>query len=175
MRFILYVFLVLLISTSCHRVKDPPGENAAYDTEHITDINTGTTRPSELISFACSLEGTPYQFGSVNPRQGFDCSGFITYVFKHFNIAVPRMSVDFAPVHRPVDLKDARPGDLILFTGSDSTIKIVGHMGIVTANSADGPMFIHSESGRNKGVIETPFDTYYRARYIKTIRIFPEN
>lgn len=174
MRSTLFVLILLLIFSSCKRVKNPPGENAAYDAEHLTEVQTGTTRPSELINFACSLEGTPYKFGSKDPKQGFDCSGFITYVFNHFNIAVPRTSVDFTPVHRPVDLKDAAPGDLILFTGTDSTIKIVGHMGIITANSDKGPMFIHAESGKNTGVIETPFDAYYRARYIKTIRVFTQ-
>lgn len=169
MRIRLFI-IALFILTSCTRVDN---RTEKIDTEHITHIETGKTKPSELINFACSLEGTPYQYGSADPKQGLDCSGFITYVFKHFDIAVPRMSVDFTPVDYSVELKDALPGDLILFTGTDSTIKVVGHMGIVTANFAKGPTFIHSESGKNIGVIETPFNSYYKARYIKTIRIFP--
>ncbi|MES2107853.1 MAG: NlpC/P60 family protein [Bacteroidota bacterium] len=170
MRICLYIILLFALS-SCTRVDDKTEKN---DTEHITHIETGNTKPSELLNFACSLEGTPYMYGSTDPKQGLDCSGFITCVFKHFNIIVPRMSVDFTPVDHPVALTHAQPGDLILFTGADSTIKVVGHMGIITANSGKGLTFIHSESGKNIGVIETPFDDYYKARYIKTIRIFPD-
>lgn len=170
MRICLCFIWLLFASVSCTRVDN---RTEKPDTEHITHIETGKTKPSELISFACSLEGTPYQYGSADPKQGLDCSGFITSVFKHFDITVPRMSVDFTPVDYPVELADAQPGDLILFTGSDSTVKVVGHMGIITANTDKGPVFIHSESGKNIGVIETPFDSYYRARYIRTIRIFP--
>lgn len=170
MRIWLSIIALSSILSSCTRVDN---RTQKPDTEHITHIETGKTEPSELISFACSLEGTHYQYGSADPKKGLDCSGFITSVFKHFDITVPRMSVDFTPVDHPVELADAQPGDLILFTGSDSTVKVVGHMGIITANTDKGPVFIHSESGKNIGVIETPFDSYYKARYIRTIRIFP--
>jgi cell wall-associated NlpC family hydrolase len=55
-------------------------------------INTGKTTPVELVTFARTLTGTPYKYGSTDPAQGFDCSGFVTYVFNHFGIVVPRSS-----------------------------------------------------------------------------------
>ena len=168
----MYIITISFVITSCTHV-DKHAEKT--DTEHITHIETGKTKPSDLLSFACSLEGTRYKYGSADPERGLDCSGFITCVFKHFGITVPRMSVDFTPVDYSIPITDAQPGDLLLFTGADSTIKVVGHMGIITANSGKGITFIHSESGKNIGVIETPFDKYYKARYIKTIRIFPVN
>ncbi|HEY9534609.1 MAG TPA: C40 family peptidase [Mucilaginibacter sp.] len=147
-----------------------------YEQEHITDINTGNTTPDELVTFACSLEGTPYLYGSVDPEKGFDCSGFVTYVFNHFGIAVPRTSVDFTPVHHSIDIKDAKRGDLILFTGTDSTIKVVGHMGIISSIPGEKLKFIHSTSGKAWGVTETSYyDSYYSTRYVKTIRIFKQN
>lgn len=174
---LLYCLVIIILSCkgpgSDSNLTTSPGK--PVNTELITDINTGKTTPSELLAFACSLEGTPYKYGSTDPKQGFDCSGFITYVFKHFGILVPRMSVDFSNVHHPVDVKDARPGDLILFTGTDSTIRVVGHMGIVVANSGKTLIFLHSTSGKAYGVTETPLNTYYRGRYMKTIRIFPAN
>lgn len=141
----------------------------------LTNINTAKTPPSVLIAFARSLIGTPYKFGSIDPKQGFDCSGFITYVFRHFGINVPRSSVDFTFVQRKIGRKRARPGDLILFTGTDSTNRTVGHMGIIVSNYRDSLVFIHSTSGKAKGVTETPLNVYYLGRYIKTIRIFPQN
>lgn len=142
--------------------------------EHVTEIETGKTTPTELVAFANTLKGIPYKYASTDPEEGFDCSGFIAYVFNHFNIAVPRSSVDFTTVHRQISLKDARPGDLILFTGTDSTIRTVGHMGIITSQPNEAVKFIHSTSGKNKGVVETEFNGYYLGRYVKTVRVFGE-
>src|ERR1700743_2249998 len=58
---------------------------------------------------------------------------FVTYVFNHFDIRVPRITPDFMPVHQQILLKDAKLGDLILFTGTDSTQRIAGHMGIISS------------------------------------------
>lgn len=145
------------------------------DTVFLNKIQTGDIRVSELLDFARNMEGVPYKYGSIDPNVGFDCSGFITYVFNHFGIKVPRASVDFTNIRHEVPIDQARPGDLILFTGTDSTIRIVGHMGIILTHIGDDVVFIHSTSGKAMGVTETPFDRHYRSRYIKTIRIFPEN
>ncbi|MBK8607716.1 MAG: C40 family peptidase [Chitinophagaceae bacterium] len=122
-----------------------------------------------------NLIGIPYLYASTDPAKGFDCSGFITYVFNHFNIAVPRSSVDFTNVRTEVDYRNAKPGDLILFTGTDSTIRIVGHMGIVESFENEVLKFIHSTSGKAKGVVITEFGKYYKSRFVKVIRIFPDD
>ena len=72
-----------------------------------------------LIKFAKSLIGTPYKYASTDPSVGFDCSGFINYVFNHFNIKVPRSSRDFRNAGKKIALGDSKPGDLILFTGTN--------------------------------------------------------
>jgi lipoprotein Spr len=167
-----FVLLLLLLCLSC-RHKKPL---TPYEAEHITHIETGKTAPDELVNFACSLAGTPYKYGSADPEQGFDCSGFVTYVFNHFDIMVPRTSLDFTPVQKPIPLQEARLGDLILFTGTNSTNRTVGHMGIISSTPGEPLRFMHSTSGKNEGVVETDFQTaYYKSRYIKTIRIFPQN
>lgn len=148
----------------------------AYAAEHISQIKTGTTTPFELVSYACSLAGTPYHYGSIDPKLGFDCSGFVTYVFNHFNIAVPRTSVDFTPIDSAIELKEAKLGDLILFTGTDSTQRIVGHMGIISSIPGEPLRFMHATSGKGYAVVETDFHSgYYEARYMKTIRVFKQN
>jgi cell wall-associated NlpC family hydrolase len=143
--------------------------------KHYITIATGETTPGQLVAFARSLEGMPYQYGSANPQLGFDCSGFVTYVFNHFGIRVPRPSVDFTYVNREIDITQAKPGDLILFTGTDPIPKIAGHIGIVRTNNAGNIIFIHSTSGQACGITESPFNAYYQQRYIKTIRVFPQN
>lgn len=152
-------------------------DSASVDSivEKTTDgsIDTRNVKPEEIVVFAHTLKGIPYKYASVNPAQGFDCSGFITYVFNHFKIAVPRSSVDFTNVGKEVTVQEARAGDLILFTGTDSTIRVVGHMGIVTQNANGELEFIHSTSGKAYGVTTTPLSSYYKGRFVKVIRVFP--
>lgn len=138
-------------------------------------VHTKSVHPQQVVDFAKTLLGVPYRYASSDPKTGFDCSGFITYVFSHFNIIVPRSSIDFTNVGRQIPYDSAKAGDLILFTGTDSTEKFVGHMGLVVSNQNRQLEFIHSTSGKKYGVTITPLNTYYLGRYMKTIRIFPQN
>lgn len=140
-----------------------------------SQIHTKNVHPQQAVDFAKTLIGTPYKYASTDPKIGFDCSGFITYVFNHFNIIVPRSSIDFTNVGRTISADSAKAGDLILFTGTDSTEKFVGHMGLIVSNQNKQLEFIHSTSGKKYGVTITTFNDYYKSRYMKTIRIFPEN
>ena len=70
-----------------------------------------------------------------------------------------------------VSAANAKEGDLILFTGTDSTEHFVGHMGIVVSNT-DSLRFIHSTSGKQHGVTITALNGYYQKRYVKTVRVF---
>lgn len=150
--------------------------NSMYtDTSNALSIHTGNITAEQVVSFAETLIGVPYKYGSADPERGFDCSGFITYVFNHFDIDVPRSSVDFTNVPYEIPSAEAKPGDLILFTGTDSTIRIVGHMGIVVYNGRNELLFIHSSSGKANGVTITPLNDYYKGRFVKVIRIFPGN
>lgn len=138
------------------------------------EIKTGSAIPDSLVAFGKSLVGTPYLYASSDPAKGFDCSGFITYVFNHFGIAVPRSSVDFTDRGTEIPTNFASPGDLILFTGTDSTMRIVGHMGIVESNERGNLLFLHSTSGKAYGVVISPLKGYYEARFVKVIRVFPQ-
>jgi cell wall-associated NlpC family hydrolase len=176
--------LVVLFFASCIQIKRKPSpEHKQTDTTNIADtaltsssqINTEKTSPGELVKYAETLIGVPYLYGSINPQQGFDCSGFITYVFNHFNINVPRSSIEFTNVGTEISLEKSKPGDLILFTGTDSTERSVGHMGIIISNDSIQTLFIHSTSGKANGVTITPLNDYYKSRFVKVIRVFTQN
>ncbi|AYB29142.1 NlpC/P60 family protein [Chryseolinea soli] len=128
------------------------------------------SKAEELITFAQTLKGTPYKYACSDPKKGFDCSGFVQYVFHHFNITVPRSSIAFTNVGKTVDLKNAMPGDLILFTGTNKKVRKVGHVGIVI-QASDTIKFIHSSSGKSWGVNETTLGSHYKARFIKVVRL----
>ena len=138
-------------------------------------VHTGTVSPNAVVQFAKTLIGTRYLYGSTDPKKGFDCSGFITYVFNHFKIKVPRSSVEFTDVGEEINYYTSKPGDLILFTGTDSTIRVVGHMGIVVSNENDKLSFIHSTSGKQYGVTITELSPYYMSRFVRVARVFPSN
>ena len=133
-------------------------------------INTRNVSPDELVDFALKQKGVKYTYGSAVKEKGFDCSGFITYVFREFNIPVPRISYDFTSVGKEVPIKESKRGDLILFTGSDPNSGIVGHMGIVTDNKNGEVEFIHASSSR--GVMISGMNSYFVPRFVKVNRIF---
>lgn len=182
-------FLLLLLFAFCDRPRQTVinkrsnstkvvltrNEIPVIEMEDPVAIETNNTSPQELVEYAETLTGIPYKYGSTNPLEGFDCSGFITYVFNHFKIAVPRSSIDFTNVEREIPLRNAKRGDLILFTGTDSTIRAVGHMGIITSLPGKEISFIHSTSGKAYSVTTTPLNTYYQGRFIKALRIFKQN
>ena len=126
-----------------------------------------------FVNYAKTLIGTPYVYGSVDPSKGLDCSGFVNCVSNHFGIKVPRSSVDFTNVGTAIETSEAKPGDLILFTGTDASKRVVGHIGIVTGNENGELEFIHSSSGKAQGVTISELSDHYKERLMKVIRIFP--
>ncbi|HXR84631.1 MAG TPA: C40 family peptidase [Hanamia sp.] len=135
-------------------------------------IDTKNVSPEDVIAFAETLIGIKYKYGSMDKQKGFDCSGFINYVFNHFNISVPRVSVDFTNAGEEVSLKDSKPGDIILFTGSDAKSGIVGHMGLITENKNGDVKFIHASESR--GVIISGMNSYFIPRFVKVNRVFDQ-
>lgn len=179
---ILNIFLFVVIALSgCRNEESEKYSRSIRPTDSsITGLSentilTGNTRPEILVAYAKTLLETPYLYASADPSAGFDCSGFITYVFNHFHIKVPRSSVDFTNQGKQVFLENAKPGDLILFTGTDSSTRRVGHMGIIVSNFEGGIQFIHSTSGGARAVVITPMENYYKSRFVKVIRVFPDS
>lgn len=141
------------------------------DTTTYTRLDDKAVPADSLISFAYTLIGTPYLYASMDPRKGFDCSGFINYVFNHFKINVPRSSRDFENFGKTVPLSDVKKGDIILFTGTDSLIRIIGHIGIVISTDGGSTKFIHSTSGKAHGVTVSTLDVYYQRRFMRVARL----
>lgn len=183
-------FLFTVISLACRGAADSNtidkpttfSDNTNTVPQTISDSSVKTVTKSnipqelaevtgrQLVDFAQTLLGVPYRYASSNPLAGFDCSGFITYVFNHFHIAVPRSSVDFTNTGKEVTIQNAQTGDLILFTGTVDSIRTVGHMGIITENR-DTLKFIHSTSGRAYGVTVSVLNKAYSRRFVKVIRV----
>ncbi|MFD1551956.1 NlpC/P60 family protein [Putridiphycobacter roseus] len=126
----------------------------------------------ELVKYATSFTGVRYQYGGVTSK-GFDCSGFLYHSYRNFNFKVPRTSSGYAAHGKKITLAEAKPGDVIVFTGTNPKIRKPGHVGIVLSNEAGSLVFIHaSSSKKHSGVVRTELNkSNYQARflYIKNV------
>ena len=84
-------------------------------------------------TYARRLLGVPYRYGGSSPRTGFDCSGFVRYVYAHFGISLAHSSFADYWRGRRVGRWAMKPGDLVFFDGE-------GHVGIYIGHGR----FIHA-------------------------------
>ena len=86
-----------------------------------------------VVSYAKRFLGVRYVYGGSSPRSGFDCSGFVRYVYGHFGITLAHSSYAQADSGTRVARGSLKPGDLVFFDG-------VGHVGLYVGNGR----FIHA-------------------------------
>jgi cell wall-associated NlpC family hydrolase len=134
---------------------------------------TDSIQADSLVKFAKVFLGTKYCYSNCTPNKGFDCSGFVYFVFNNFNQKVPRSSIEYKGIKPAIPLDSAKAGDIIVFTGTNSRNRNPGHVGIVISNDYGVPTFIHSSSGKKRGVIISDFNEspYYKKRFIKVVRL----
>lgn len=134
-----------------------------FSTENLT---------ANMVNFARKFIGTPYRRGGKKPG-GFDCSGFVGYVYRHFGMSTGASSAIQATEGVYVEPTDLRPGDLLFFSRARGN-KRVGHVGMVTeVDSVTGQAkFIHATT--RLGVTESVFPDggHYSSRYITARRLF---
>ena len=105
----------------------------------------------------------PYRNGGSDPS-GFDCSGFVQWVFAQEGHALPREVRDQYGVGETIDRDDIQPGDLVFF---DIEGKGPSHVGIALGND----QFVHAPSSRGVVRIESYTIDYWKKRYIGARRI----
>ena len=125
-----------------------------------------------IVSFAQSFLKVPYLWGGVSPK-GFDCSGFLYYVYRQHKINVSRTSSSYSNKGTEVKFENVKPADILLFTGSDASNRKIGHIGMVLSNINGIVLFIHASSSRKHyGVTVTKYnDSGYVKRFLKAISI----
>lgn len=133
--------------------EDQNNNTSARTVDDVTDIR------GDIIDFAHTFMGIPYKWGGHTP-DGFDCSGYIWYVFNEFDVELPRVARFQQREATPVEIQDLRPGDLIFFSNSFR----VNHSGIVTSNTGDTLEMIHSSSSLGISVVDVLSSTYWKPR-----------
>lgn len=116
-----------------------------------------------LSGTALSLRGAPYRVGGIDPA-GFDCSGFVRYVYQQHGVEMPREVRDQFRVGKTVDRDRLEPGDLVFFS---TVAPGASHVGIVIG----GDQFVHAPSERGVVRVENLSSQYWASRFVGAKRV----
>lgn len=159
--------LLAIVSTSCAAVEPTSAQlkprlqsgNQLSTTEVSSTEENWTGRAREVLFNALSLTGTRYKFGGNSPETGFDCSGFVRYVYQQAtSLTLPRSAIEISKLGIKVSKDKLQPGDLVFFNTLKSTFS---HVGIYLGDNR----FIHSPSNGGTVRIENMRDGYWARRF----------
>lgn len=128
-----------------------------------------TASAARVLATAQRYIGTRYRYGGESPTSGFDCSGFVQYVFGRNGVALPRTSRLQAAAGEslPLAVESLQPGDLLLFA---STGRGVNHVAIYVGDSR----ILHSSAGAGGVVyddLDSPRGKWYLKRHVASRRV----
>ena len=129
----------------------------------LPPIATGSRGGYEVTGTALGLRGTPYKNGGSDPS-GFDCSGFVQYVYGQHGVQIPRRVSDLYHAGKDVQPAQLEPGDLVFFT---TVAPGASHVGIVIG----GDEFIHAPSSTGAVRIERMSASYWSTRFVGARRV----
>jgi cell wall-associated NlpC family hydrolase len=148
-------------------VRATPVSSSGHGTRTVTRATKASA--ARVLATARQYVGIRYRYGGTSPALGFDCSGFVQYVFGRNHIELPRTAHEQAAAGRPVSLMvdSLLPGDLMLFS---SRGRRVDHVGIYLGDNR----MVHSTAGAGKVVYEdlsTARGRWYLARHVASRRV----
>lgn len=132
----------------------PPARTLAAAAPAARGIRWG----SSLIAAALRYLGAPYRWGGVSP-QGFDCSGFIRFVFATVDVVLPRTTTEMWRAGAQVPRGELRVGDILFFATTSSG---PSHAGIYVGRD----LMVHAASGFGRVRVTSLDYPYYRQRYL---------
>jgi len=119
--------------------------------------------PTAIVSTAMMLRGIPYRNGGSDPS-GFDCSGFVQWVFAQNGIRLPREVREQYDGGETIDLRDVKPGDLLFF---ETVSRGASHVGLAIG----GDQFVHAPSSTGVVRVERFTAGYWSMRFVGIRRI----
>jgi cell wall-associated NlpC family hydrolase len=162
------IVVVATLSGRGVTVRATPGASRHTGTPHVRRVTAGASA-ARILATGQRYLGTPYRYGGATPAMGFDCSGFVQYIFGRNGVELPRTSRQQAAAGRPVALAvdSLKPGDLLLFSSKG---RGVNHVAIYVGNNR----IMHSTAGAGKVVyddLSTPRGKWYLARHVASRRV----
>jgi cell wall-associated NlpC family hydrolase len=116
-------------------------------------------KASELVMQAMGLLGVPYRSGGTSEEKGFDCSGFVRYMYeKSVGLVLPRRAEEQAKVTEEISRSELKPGDLVFFNTLKRTFS---HVGIYVG---DGK-FIHAPRPGKAVRVDDMREAYWQQRF----------
>ena len=124
-----------------------------------------SSKAQEIVDYALQFVGYPYVYGGSSPR-GFDCSGFTSYVYKHFGYSLNRSASSQLDNGKSVSISELQPGDLVIFKKGNSS-KRATHVGLYIGNN----QFVHASTSKVGVIISRLSDSYYTRGFVGGRRI----
>ena len=140
--------------------------NSGSTVSSIKKVRYHSERNS-ILRDAQKYKGVPYVYGGKKPSQGFDCSGFVTYVFEENQIYIQGSAASLATMGRKKDPKALNPGDLVFFGEGNK----VTHVGIVSMNDGKNLTMIHSSSSAGIRSDNIYFSDYWSRKLLYGVDI----
>lgn len=166
----LLCIVLALASASCAATPTTPVKPAEEtlsnppQTDQIDDA-TWSEQAREVLLNALSLTGIRYKYGGNSPETGFDCSGFVRYVYQQAaNLSLPHSARAISQLGKTIPKQELKPGDLVFFNTLKSAFS---HVGIYIGNNR----FIHSPSSGGGVRVEDMESDYWEKRFNGAQRI----
>jgi cell wall-associated NlpC family hydrolase len=141
-----------------------PGANPPASPDDSRPDSTVAVPPAGLLATALALRGTPYLNGGSEPSRGFDCSGFVQWVFAQYGALLPRETKEQYDEGERVDQDEVQPGDLVFF---QTVSRGASHVGIAVGNGE----FVHAPSSRGVVRVERYTSGYWSSRWVGARRV----
>jgi cell wall-associated NlpC family hydrolase len=144
------LFVALPLVASCAG----PREISRNVDPNEASVTAPPERAEELVFYALAFLDVKYRYGGTDPESGWDCSGFVSHVFKNaVGVTLPRTSAAMSERGEPIGRAELRPGDLVFF---NTLNRAYSHVGIYIGENR----FVHAPS-RGKSVQISAMDAAY--------------
>jgi len=158
-------FILLLTFTLFSQVKERKSINK------VPEKAPQAVDRQALVAYAKQYLGTPYLNSSMDPKKGFDCSGYVRFVFSHFGMVLPRSSREYKTLGKSLNPDEFKIGDVLVYYGYKDR-KQIGHVGIICEANGMESRFIHASSGKAMSVTIGELGSKgYKKRFYKCIDV----
>jgi len=169
MTFQISLFALMLFISSAAFAADQINDAPQSHSNVVMQPAQPNDTPAEgnsLLKFALNQIGVPYRRGGTTPETGFDCSGFVKYVFNEIEgITLPHSSLALSKIGQRIKIAGLHPGDLIFF--HINRHHSVSHVGIYLGDNR----FIHDPNRNSDGVEVSTLSGYWAKHFMLARRI----
>ncbi len=140
--------------------------NSKMPSQAVRSRDEGTSQRSQILEKAEQYLGVHYKRDGKHPSEGFDCSGFVSYVFNQFGLNLRGGSSDIASVGLLKNTQQIEVGDVVFFGERRHGKLKINHVGIVAHSSEKELVMIHSSSSLGISKEDILKSDYWKSRFL---------